>query len=462
MSHASKAVAPNKVPAVAGDTHVSVRMGGCRTAAWENGLGRVPFFAPPLPLQTKLAVNEPGDMYEQEADRVAEQVMRMPEPSVQRATWACGGEAGADEECEACKAQEPGQQAKVQRAANGAVPGQAAPESVHQVLRSPGQPLDAAARAFMEPRFGRDFGDVRVHVGPEAAASAAAVGARAYAVGKDVVFGAGKYAPQSLPGRNLIAHELTHVLQQTNGAGDHSLMRSQVLDSYVDMKRRYLKGETVFDVADGGLIITGNGNWEPSEEWQGEGRPRCPGSEYHITLNKQNRFLDDEYGTCAFEMGKEVSSQWTNLPVGKYYLTFSLADWDPNCVFKATVHGEQQAGLTGETCTKLPPGPLEVLHDALSLAGMVPYLGAIPDAIDSGIYVIEGDWTNAGLSAAAVIPIFGDAAAAVRIEAKAVVRVEGGVVKKLGKQEIANGLKAAKAVRRRAAPAYIQGSARCG
>jgi outer membrane protein OmpA-like peptidoglycan-associated protein len=81
----------------------------------------------------------------------------------------------------------------------------------------PGQPLDSATRAFMEPRLRHDLSHVRVHANPQAAESAAAVSALAYTVGNDLVFGAGQYAPHSNTGRHLIAHELTHVVQQTKG-----------------------------------------------------------------------------------------------------------------------------------------------------------------------------------------------------------------------------------------------------
>ena len=88
------------------------------------------------------------------------------------------------------------------------------PPIVHEVLRSPGQPLDGATRAFMEPRFSRDFSNVRVHTDVKAAESARAVNALAYTVGQDVIFGAGRYAPHTHEGRRLVAHELTHVTQQ--------------------------------------------------------------------------------------------------------------------------------------------------------------------------------------------------------------------------------------------------------
>ena len=90
----------------------------------------------------------------------------------------------------------------------------AAPPVVHETLASSGQPLDASTRTFMEARFGHDFGQVRVHTDARAAESARAVSALAYTVGRDMVFGSGQFQSQSSAGRRLIAHELTHVVQQ--------------------------------------------------------------------------------------------------------------------------------------------------------------------------------------------------------------------------------------------------------
>jgi len=90
----------------------------------------------------------------------------------------------------------------------------AIPQVVDEVLRTPGAPLDGATRAWIEPRFGHDFGRVRIHADAEAAHSAAAVGAAAYTVGCDVVFGAGEHQPRTPRGRALLAHELAHVVQQ--------------------------------------------------------------------------------------------------------------------------------------------------------------------------------------------------------------------------------------------------------
>jgi hypothetical protein len=93
------------------------------------------------------------------------------------------------------------------------------PPSVHDVLRSPGRPLDGATRAFFEPRFGQDFSSVRVHTGPRAAESARAVNAIAYTVGQDIVFGSGWFAPASASGKRLLAHELAHCVQQKHSVG---------------------------------------------------------------------------------------------------------------------------------------------------------------------------------------------------------------------------------------------------
>jgi hypothetical protein len=105
-----------------------------------------------------------------------------------------------------------------------------APNPVRGTLRSGGQPLDPAIRAYMEPRFGHDFSKVRVHTGTEAQASAAAERALAYTAGTDLVFGAGQYRPSTVAGRWLIAHELAHVIQQrgpasTQEGGSHTLER---------------------------------------------------------------------------------------------------------------------------------------------------------------------------------------------------------------------------------------------
>jgi hypothetical protein len=205
---------------------------------------------PPL-IQAKLTIGSPNDRYEQEADRVADAVMRMPEPSVQRQA-----EEEEDEEIQAKplageitprvqRQVEPEEEEEeliqtkalseqitplVQRQEEDEeeeeiqtkpLPSQTS-EVVSDVetsinsIRGGGQPLPGSTRVFFEPRFGQDFSQVRVHTGAQEAESARAVNARAYTVGRDVVFGAGQYAPETTAGQRLLAHELTHVVQQHN------------------------------------------------------------------------------------------------------------------------------------------------------------------------------------------------------------------------------------------------------
>jgi hypothetical protein len=165
------------------------------------------------PLQTKLRINEPGDEYEQEADRVAEQVMRMAEPAreTNRPKTATA--------------------TLVRRKVNANSAGVATPPPlVHDVLASPGQPLDAATRTFFEPRFGHDFSQVRVHSDGHAADSAQAVAAHAYTVGEHMGFATGRFNPGTREGRRLLAHELSHVVQGFGTSG-----RTQVLQRKADI-----------------------------------------------------------------------------------------------------------------------------------------------------------------------------------------------------------------------------------
>jgi len=126
---------------------------------------------------------------------------------------ACGGTPGPAGECEQCRKK------RLQRKTRNSEPGfrrdLALPPIVHNVLNASGQPLDVATRAFMEPRFGHDFSKVRVHTDTKAAESASAVNARAYTVGRDMVFAPRQYSPGTTMGNLLIAHELAHVVQQS-------------------------------------------------------------------------------------------------------------------------------------------------------------------------------------------------------------------------------------------------------
>jgi hypothetical protein len=160
-----------------------------------------------LILQAKLNIGQPNDKYEQEADSIADQVMAMSDPKLQH-------QPENKEEEEILQA----------KSMSGDTPSVTLSlESRINSRKSGGQQLDPVTRNFFEPRFGQDFSQVRVHADGDAADSARAIGARAYTHRDQIVFGAGHYSPETESGKHLLAHELTHVLQQ--GAGQPRIQR---------------------------------------------------------------------------------------------------------------------------------------------------------------------------------------------------------------------------------------------
>jgi len=207
-----------------------------------------------LPFQAKLKIGQPNDIYEQEADRVADQVMRMPDPVVQRelsplaADPSCGypeeklqtrplalqisplvQRQPVEEEEEDLQAKPATGLTSIQRVpmkeGEELIQAKTAGEATHeaapavdasiQSLRGGGRPMSKAELNFFEPRFGADFTDVRVHSDGVADNLARSVKARAFTLGRDIYFGLGKYRPNTSAGRLLLAHELTHTIQQS-------------------------------------------------------------------------------------------------------------------------------------------------------------------------------------------------------------------------------------------------------
>src|SRR5437764_826128 len=193
--------------------HVEGRPAGPDTLAparFGHDFSRLPVYSKaPVGLQAKLTVNTPGDSYEQEADRVSAQVTGTSAP---QHACACGGG------CAGCQSKQAAQ-THLQAKHVESNPAQEfdAPPVVQDLLHSAGQPLPATTREFMEPRFGHDFSRVRVHTDGAAANVARAVRARAYTIGQDIVFGSGEFTPDTTAGQQLLAHELTHVVQQNAG-----------------------------------------------------------------------------------------------------------------------------------------------------------------------------------------------------------------------------------------------------
>jgi hypothetical protein len=198
-------------------------------------------------MQRKVAIGPADDPLEREAERAADRVLAAaasaapggsdagaspapvaPVPSVgatvQRECAAC---AAGGKRCAECE--EKDEELRRASATGQTITAGADPVRVESRLAAlgPGQPLATDLRGFFEPRFGHDFGAVRLHTGSTAAAAATAARARAFTLRQDVVFGAGEYAPASRGGRRLIAHELAHVVQQSPASGGAPVVRRQ-------------------------------------------------------------------------------------------------------------------------------------------------------------------------------------------------------------------------------------------
>lgn len=215
-----------------------------------------------------LVIGAANDPLESEADRIAGQALAGP-----AAAPATAGPV------------------RVQRAAQGGSGAGTAPASVARVLAGGSQALAAPVRHDMQQRFGHDFSGVAVHTGPEAEASARDVGAEAYTVGRHIVFGAGQFAPATGAGRQLLAHELAHVLQQGAGVVRRKLRANKpkdMIDHPTGKGVKQTNAATVKDYlqtlcADGGVNVDkGTGNVTMSRDFcpvplaPGEYGPRVP------------------------------------------------------------------------------------------------------------------------------------------------------------------------------------------
>ena len=196
---------------------------------------------PPL-IQTKLTIGAPNDKYEREADRVADQIMRMPEPGHEEDFEEMPAMPGTEEKLRRQPVEEEEEEDEEGPLQAKEISGRSSAPSLDldariQALKGSGQPLPNSVRAFFEPRFGHDFGRVRIHADGRAADAARSVNARAFTVGRDVVFGTGEYRPGTTSGKQLLAHELAHVVQQNPGTNRRAFPTGST-DATVSMARQ--------------------------------------------------------------------------------------------------------------------------------------------------------------------------------------------------------------------------------
>lgn len=183
------------------------------------------FFKPVF--QPKLTVNQPNDRYEQEADIMADKVMMKPSSGYETAFFKPAGISSIQRKCDHCK-----EDKKLRKKSEGTPdPSVEAPSAVHDVLSSESQPLDGITRQFMESGFGYDFSNVKIHNSAMAAKSAQSINSHAFTSGNHIVFNRNQYDPQTEAGRKLLAHELTHVVQQ-NSKGPSDIQRQPEAPRY--------------------------------------------------------------------------------------------------------------------------------------------------------------------------------------------------------------------------------------
>jgi hypothetical protein len=169
-------------------------------------------------IQPKLTINQPNDVYEQEADAMAEQVMHMGYAAGNNKTFFRPARSVVQRNCVQCEEEQKPVQRKEMN--NDTSPADTSTENYVGTLSGKGKALNAEERNFFEPRFGHDFSGVQLHADAKANESAKSINALAYTQGSNIVFGADQYQPETKSGKRLIAHELTHVVQQKSMTGN--------------------------------------------------------------------------------------------------------------------------------------------------------------------------------------------------------------------------------------------------
>ncbi|HEY9132672.1 MAG TPA: DUF4157 domain-containing protein [Dyella sp.] len=228
---------------------------------------------------------------------------------------ACGSHAAEGGECESCKK-------RVQRKGHTGAGASGVPSIVHGVLGTPGRPLDASVRRWMEPRFGHDFSGVRVHTDSQAAESARSIGALAYAVGQHVVFDHRQYAPDTPAGRHLLAHELAHTIQDPGSGslhpslelGNPSDANELAADRAADAVTR---GEKVTVAPIGGGVIRRQVRECKASDGQNpsERLVSCPGDgDYRVTLSLSDKPARPET-RATVNPGWNSTQIWLNIGV---------------------------------------------------------------------------------------------------------------------------------------------------
>lgn len=258
------------------------------------------------------------------------------------------------------------------------------------------------------------------------------------------------------PGMPLPDDELTHAVQHSGAAQAHarkdpaagvasSIVRRSPeepiqrkgFDSTVKVCQRVLESRH-FEVSKGGLRVV------LILDELDKTVPDCRDFTFGVTLTRtEDWWPDHEVGTCEASTGGTRSVSFANLAAGTYYLTFWRMFDHPYCCLTGDLLVFDEPVLNdSKGCRRdKDPSAMDIVHGALDIAGFIPVLGAIPDGINAGIYALEGDWANAGLSAVAMVPAWGDGVKLGAIGAKSAIKISEKAAVRLGEKGIAAGLK---------------------
>lgn len=359
-----------------------------------HDFSRVPIHAPTgEQLQTKLAINTPGDPYEQEAESVADQVMRMAEPEIRSPhtgapvllTHSAAGEPiqrlsadrnpalentvviaeGEEDEAEQVQTLRPQPQTS----------GRAALSKDRLVSAQGGVPLGSQVRQFMEPRFGMDFSRIQIHADSRAAALSQSIDARAFTYGPHIYFNQGEYQPETQAGRHVLAHELTHVIQQgasrTRLPAQQPMAVSRTANGPATIQRLGDLGKALrhnvapwgsgptgsdYEVnTDGGSTVTA---WRAYLVWQDQVRYWCHGH----SLGTYDRYDYSIYSGTP--MATVVKDEWTNIAPDQTRagdIAVWTARFDHSAMFtKPVIENGQLVPDKSELSTKNGQAPLAV------------------------------------------------------------------------------------------------------
>lgn len=367
-------------------------------------------------------------------------------------------------------------------------------------LASPGRPVELSAGGAQPVQ-------AYVHHDAASARAARSLGARAFTTGNNIYFGSGQYDDRSPSGQSLLRHEMTHVLAQSGrptsaGAAPSTMSSHHGSDevaarhagagpggvqvqpatgaapsfttdlvqrtplpftSSVEIHHNLLEGQSDFHLEAGeGIVVEIAPGWyadgeqlsdEDTEPIDHRGPDRPPGlvDELRVTLETPGFFSDSGKGRCSASIGTWNRMVLKTDESGSHRLEFEVNDHNHNFWVGGPVSVRKaETEELAEACG-MPEGMSgsEALHYALAIAGMAPVIGIAADAADSALYVMEGDWVQAGISAAAMVPVIGDGAALVRLGGRTAVTVTRTAARGLDARTVGRALKETRSALRR-------------